>query len=71
MITLRRVKKTSDVAMGTLTGLNIGTYFTMENADWNMICSSFSACVGCPLKKYTINVGCAKLFNDHKDEEVE
>lgn len=32
MITLRRVKKTSDVAMGTLTGLNIGTYFTLENA---------------------------------------
>lgn len=33
MITFRRVKKTSDVAMG--------------------------------------NVGCAKFFNDHKDEEVE
>lgn len=32
MITLRRVKKTSAVAMGTLTGSNIGTYFTLENA---------------------------------------
>ena len=32
MITLRRVKKTRAIAMGTLTGLNIGTYFTLENA---------------------------------------
>lgn len=32
MIKLRRVKKTSAVAMGTLTGSNIGTYFTLENA---------------------------------------
>lgn len=32
MITLRRIKKTSAVAMGTLTGSSIGTYFTLENA---------------------------------------